>query len=111
MNAEIKARILGEAITIADELLESSNLDDQTRNKLEQWLFSHIPVSTIDGCDPELNREMFEEMILDAIRTRAGNIHIKTGSKQTGEIEIRDKNGNIKFTEKSELEIINGNSN
>jgi len=50
-------------------------------------------------------------MIRDAIRTGTGNIHIKTGSKQTGEIEIRDKNGNIKFTEKSELEIIDGNSN
>jgi len=47
MNAEIKTRILGEAITIADELLESSNLDEQTRNKLENWLFGHVPVSTI----------------------------------------------------------------
>jgi len=54
---------------------------------------------------------MFEEMIRDAIRTGAGNIHIRTGSKQTGVVEIRDKNGRIKFTEKSELEIINGNSN
>ena len=111
MNAEIKARILGEAITIADELLESSNLDEQTRNRLENWLFSHIPVSTIEGHEPEINREMFEEMIRDAIRTGAGNIHIKTGSKQTGEVEIRDKTGKIKFTEKSELEIIDGNSN
>jgi hypothetical protein len=106
-----KSKILGEAIDIADELLASSNLDDQTRNRLEQWLFSHIPVSTTEGCEPELNREMFEEMIRDAIRTGTGNIHIKTGSKQTGEIEIRDKDGNIKFTEKSELVIINGNSN
>ena len=111
MNAEIKARILGEAITIADELLESSNLDEEMRNNLEKWLFSHIPVSTIEGHEPEINREMFEEMIRDAIRIGAGNIHIKTGSKQTGEVEIRDKNGRIKFTEKSELEIIDGNSN
>lgn len=111
MNEQTKTRILGEAITIADELLESSNLDDQTRNRLEQWLFSHIPVITIEGCEPELNREMFEELIRDAIRTGTGNIHIKTGSKQTGEIEIRDKTGKIKFTEKSELEIINGNTN
>jgi len=111
MNAEIKTRILGEAITIADELLESSNLDEQTRNRLENWLFSHIPVSTIEGHEPEINRETFEEMIRDAIRTGAGNIHIRTGSKQTGEVEIRDKNGKIKFTEKSEMEIIDGNSN
>jgi len=106
-----KSKILGEAMKIADELLNPSGLDEQTRINLEEWLFSHIPVSTIEGCEPELNREMFEEMIRDAIRTGTGNIHIKTGSKQTGEIEIRDKNGNIKFTEKSELEIIDGNSN
>ena len=111
MNEQTKTRIFGEAMTVADELLASSNLDDQTRTRLEQWLFSHIPVSTTEGHEPELNREMFEEMIRDAIRTGTGNIHIKTGSKQTGEVEIRDKNGNIKFTEKSELEIINGNSN
>ena len=30
-------------------------------------------------------------MIRDAIRTGAGNIHIKAGSKQTGEVEIRLK--------------------
>ena len=111
MNAEIKARILGEAMKVADELLASSNLDDHTRTKLEQWLFSHSPVSTTDGQEPELNRDMFVEMVHDAIKTGRGNIHIKTGSRQTGEVEIRDKNGRIKFTEKSELEIINGNSN
>ena len=106
-----KSKILGEAMRVADELLASSNLDDQTRNRLEQWLFSHIPVSTTEGCEPELNREMFEEMIRDAIRTGTGNIHIKTGSRQTGEVEIRDKTGKVKFTEKSEMEIIDGNSN
>ncbi len=111
MNEQTKHRIFGEAMTVADELLASSNLDDQTRNRLEQWLFSHIPVSTIEGQEPELNRDMFVEMVHDAIRTGRGNIHIKTGSKQTGEVEIRDKNGRIKFTEKSELEIIDGNSN
>ena len=111
MNEQTKHRILGEAMKIADELLESSQLDNPTRRTVETWLFSHIPVSTIEGMEPELNQEMFKEMIRDAIRTGTGNIHIKTGSKQTGEIEIRDKNGNIKFTEKSELEIINGNSN
>lgn len=111
MNAEIKTRILGEAMTVADELLASSNLDEEMKNDLENWLFSHIPVSTIDGQEPELNRDMFVEMVHDAIKTGRGNIHIKTGSKQTGEVEIRDKNGNIKFTEKTELEIINGNSN
>ena len=111
MNAEIKARILGEAMTVADELLASSNLDEEMKNNLEKWLFSHIPVSTVDGQEPELNRDMFVEMIRDAIRTGTGNIHIKTGSKQTGEVEIRDKNGRIKFTEKTELEIIDGNSN
>ena len=111
MNAEIKARILGEAIDIADELFKSARLDEQIRTNLEEWLFSHVPVSTIDGQEPELNRDMFVEMVHDAIRTGRGNIHIKTGSRQTGEVEIRDKNGNIKFTEKSELEIIDGNSN
>ena len=111
MNEQTKTRIFGEAMTVADELLESSNLDEQTRNRLENWLFSHIPVSTIEGHEPEINREMFEEMIRDAIRTGKGNIHIKTGSRQTGEVEIRDKNGRIKFTEKSELVIIDGNSN
>lgn len=111
MNEQTKTRIFGEAITIADELLESSNLDEQTRNNIEKWLFSHIPVSTIEGHEPGINREMFEEMIRDAIRTGVGNIHIRTGSKQTGEVEIRDKNGRIKFAEKSELEIIDGNSN
>ena len=111
MNAEIKARILGEAMKVADELLELAGLDTHTRTKLENWLFSHIPVSTIEGHEPELNRDMFVEMVHDAIRTGRGNIHIKTGSRQTGEVEIRDKNGNIKFTEKSELEIIDGNSN
>jgi hypothetical protein len=111
MNAEIKARILGEAITIADELFKSARLDEQIRTNLEEWLFSHVPVSTIEGQEPELNRDMFVEMVHDAIRTGRGNIHIKTGSRQTGEVEIRDKTGKIKFTEKSELEIINGNSN
>ncbi len=111
MNEQTKTRIFGEAMKIADELLASSNLDDPTRNTLEQWLFSHIPVSTIDGQEPELNRDMFVEMVHDAIKTGRGNIHIKTGSRQTGEVEIRDKNGRIKFTEKSELEIIDGNSN
>ena len=111
MNAEIKARILGEAIDIADELFKSARLDEQIRTNLEEWLFSHVPVSTIDGQEPELNRDMFVEMVHDAIRTGRGNIHIKTGSRQTGEVEIRDKNGRIKFTEKSELEIIDGNSN
>jgi len=111
MNAETKARILGEAIDIADELFKSARLDEQIRTNLEEWLFSHVPVSTIEGQEPELNRDMFVEMVHDAIRTGRGNIHIKTGSRQTGEVEIRDKNGNIKFTEKSELEIIDGNSN
>ena len=111
MNEQTKHRIFGEAMRVADELLASSNLDDQTRNRLEQWLFSHIPVSTTEGHEPELNREMFEEMVHEAIRTGKGNIHIKTGSRQTGEVEIRDKDGNIKFTEKSELEIVDGNSN
>ena len=106
-----KSKILGEAIDIADELFKSARLDEQTRINLEEWLFSHIPVSTIEGQEPELNRDMFVEMVHDAIRTGRGNIHIKTGSRQTGEVEIRDKNGNIKFTEKSELEIIDGNSN
>ena len=111
MNEQTKTRIFGEAMTVADELLELAGLDTHTRTKLENWLFSHIPVSTTEGHEPELNRDMFVEMIRDAIRTGTGNIHIKTGSKQTGEVEIRDKNGNIKFTEKTELEIINGNSN
>ena len=106
-----KSKILGEAMKVADELLELAGLDTHTRTTLENWLYSHIPVSTIDGQEPELNRDMFVEMVHDAIKTGTGNIHIKTGSKQTGEVEIRDKNGNIKFTEKSELEIINGNSN
>ena len=106
-----KSKILGEAMKIADELLELAGLDTHTRTKLENWLYSHIPVSTIDGQEPELNRDMFVEMVHDAIKTGTGNIHIKTGSKQTGEVEIRDKNGNIKFTEKTELEIIDGNSN
>lgn len=106
-----KSKILGEAMKVADELLELAGLDTHTRTKLEQWLFSHIPVSTTEGHEPELNRDMFVEMVHDAIKTGRGNIHIKTGSKQTGEVEIRDKNGNIKFTEKTELEIINGNSN
>ena len=111
MNEQTKTRIFGEAMKIADELLELAGLDTHTRTRLEQWLFSHVPVSTIDGQEPELNRDMFVEMVHDAIRTGRGNIHIKTGSRQTGEVEIRDKNGNIKFTEKSELEIIDGNSN
>ena len=111
MNAETKARILGEAIDIADELFKSARLDEQIRTNLEEWLFSHVPVSTIEGQEPELNRDMFVEMVHDAIRTGRGNIHIKTGSRQTGEVEIRDKNGNIKFAEKSELEIIDGNRN
>ena len=111
MNEQTKTRIFGEAMKIADELLELAGLDTHTRTKLENWLYSHIPVSTIDGQEPELNRDMFVEMVHDAIRTGRGNIHIKTGSRQTGEVEIRDKNGNIKFTEKSELEIIDGNSN
>jgi len=106
-----KSKILGEAMKVADELLELAGLDTHTRTKLENWLYSHIPVSTIDGQEPELNRDMFVEMVHDAIKTGTGNIHIKTGSKQTGEVEIRDKNGNIKFTEKTELEIIDGNSN
>ena len=106
-----KSKILGEAIDIADELFKSARLDEQIRTNLEEWLFSHVPVSTIEGQEPELNRDMFVEMVHDAIRTGRGNIHIKTGSRQTGEVEIRDKNGNIKFTEKSELEIIDGNSN
>lgn len=111
MNEQTKTRIFGEAMTVADELLELAGLDTHTRTKLENWLYSHIPVSTIDGQEPELNRDMFVEMVHDAIKTGRGNIHIKTGSKQTGEVEIRDKNGNIKFTEKTELEIIDGNSN
>ena len=111
MNEQTKTRIFGEAMKVADELLASSNLDEEMRNNLEKWLFSHIPVSTIEGHEPELNRDMFVEMVHDAIRTGRGNIHIKTGSRQTGEVEIRDKNGRIKFTEKSELEIIAGNSN
>ena len=106
-----KSKILGEAMKVADELLELAGLDTHTRTKLENWLFSHVPVSTIDGQEPELNRDMFVEMVQDAIKTGRGNIHIKTGSRQTGEVEIRDKNGRIKFTEKSELEIIDGNSN
>ena len=106
-----KSKILGEAIDIADELFKSARLDEQIRTNLEEWLFSHVPVSTIEGHEPEINREMFEEMIRDAIMTGVGNIHIKTGSKQTGEVEIRDKTGKIKFTEKSEMEIIDGNSN
>ena len=106
-----KSKILGEAMKVADELLELAGLDTHTRTRLEQWLFSHIPVSTTEGHEPELNRDMFVEMVHDAIKTGRGNIHIKTGSRQTGEVEIRDKNGNIKFTEKTELEIINGNSN
>ena len=111
MNEQTKTRIFGEAMDIADELFKSAGLDEQTRNRLENWLFSHIPVSTIEGQEPELNRDMFVEMVHDAIRTGRGNIHIKTGSRQTGEVEIRDKNGNIKFAEKSELEIIDGNRN
>ncbi len=106
-----KSKILGEAMKIADELLELAGLDTHTRTRLEQWLYSHIPVSTIDGQEPELNRDMFVEMVHDAIKTGRGNIHIKTGSRQTGEVEIRDKNGRIKFTETSKLEIIDGNSN
>jgi hypothetical protein len=106
-----KSKILGEAMDIADELFKPVGLDEQTRTHLEEWLFSHIPVSTIEGQEPELNRDMFVEMVHDAIKTGRGNIHIKTGSRQTGEVEIRDKDGNIKFTEKSELEIVDGNSN
>ena len=111
MNEQTKTRIFGEAMKVADELLELAGLDTHTRTKLENWLYSHIPVSTIDGQEPELNRDMFVEMVHDDIKTGRGNIHIKTGSRQTGEVEIRDKNGNIKFTEKTELEIIDGNSN
>jgi len=111
MNAEIKARILGEAITLADELLESSNLDEEMKNNLEKWLFSHIPVTTIEGYEPELNREMFIELINDAIENRQGNPMIKSGTKQTGEVVIRDRFGNIKYQERCEMEVVNGNCN
>ena len=104
-------QIVDEAMDIADELLAASDLDSATRISVRYWIQGHIPVSTTGTNEPELNQEMFIELVYDAIKNKKGNPVLKSGSKQTANCVIRDKHGNIKFQETSELEIINGNSN